>query len=91
MAGVSDSDSEEADTPRGKGGGLSYSQEQEELKSSFKAAAAVWEEGGAVQETLLIPRVKTKEEKVGPCCDHTHDHTHVTPTRPERNTTMCNG
>lgn len=63
MAGVSDSSSETDDPTEGKGG-LSYAQEQDELKSSFKAAAAELEEGGAGEGVLLVPRIKTEEDKV---------------------------
>lgn len=40
------------------GGDQTYSQEQDDLKASFKAAAEL-EEG-----VLLVPRNKTQEEKV---------------------------
>lgn len=51
----SESDMEEAG---GAGKGPTYSQEQDDLKASFKMAAEV-EEG-----TLLVSRSKTQEEKV---------------------------
>lgn len=57
MAGVSDSE-EELGEERGK----TYFQEQEELKASFQAAVS--KVGGAEEEALLVPRVKTEEDKV---------------------------
>lgn len=63
MAGVSDSDeidSDNDDRVEVGDGGMSYSHEQEELKASFKFAAELEEGGGA----LLVPRLKTQEEKV---------------------------
>ena len=65
MAGVSDSDSEEHSRAEEqvKERTLSYMQEQEELKSSFKAAAEL-EGGGAREEALLVPRPKSEADKV---------------------------
>ena len=60
MAGVSDSEDDGSD---GSGVGTSkfnYLQEQEELKSRFKAAAGDLK----VEEEFLVPRVKTEADKV---------------------------
>ena len=60
MADMSDSEGEAEGGVAGSD--LTYSQEQADLKASFKQAVKQEEEeeGGA----LLVPRKKTKEEKV---------------------------
>ena len=65
MAGVSDSEEELSGGGEGEGQGLTYLQEQEELKASFKAAASEQESGVADNSDLLVPRLKTAEDKVG--------------------------
>lgn len=58
MADMSDSEGEMEGGVAGSD--LTYSQEQAELKASFKQAVKLEEEEGA----LLVPRKKTKKEKV---------------------------
>lgn len=60
LADVSEEEEEEEEGgwAAGTARGLSYSEEQEDLKASFKKAAEL-EEGA-----LLVPRHKTQEEKV---------------------------
>ena len=65
MAGVSDSEEDLSEEGEREEGGLTYLQEQEELKASFKAAATQQEVGVASDEELLVPRHKTEEDKVG--------------------------
>lgn len=73
---MSDSESEDADVGVADGGvavgGITYRQQQDEIKASFLSAAAQEEEGGAGEGALLVPRVKTKEDKVRACCNVLH-------------------
>lgn len=65
MAGVSDSEGEEEEGGRkGRRSKLNYSQEQAELKSSFKAAAEVEGGGAEGEESLLVLRHKSDADKV---------------------------
>ncbi len=61
LAGLSDSEGGESWEEKEEEG-LNYTQEQEELKSSFKAAAEL--EGEGEGEGLLVPRHKTAQDQV---------------------------